>query len=146
MKGLLADYLIKAHYGIDPDIMHKLYKCKKIMDDNNIVEPIDSLLLTINNLLKLQFKTPNTSYHKNNRLLLLVDEICERISIAIKFNNHDQVKLFLKGELSLYNLGKTSVENHMVTFSQCISCGSELSYNSISKKYSCGTCYSEYQS
>ena len=147
MKGLLADYLVKSTYGIDPDIMHKLYQCTKLIKNNNINDdPINQLLQCVNNILKLQIGIPNTKYHKNNRLLLIIDEIYIRLSNAILFGENNQVQLFLQGELSLYNLGKTSSEVNIINFDSCISCGDKLQFSSSTKKYTCDTCYCEYQS
>jgi hypothetical protein len=142
MKGLLADYLIKSSYDIDPDIMRKLYKCMLLIQDKSTVNnPLNLLLATVNRILRLQTNVPKTSYHKNNRLLLVVDEIYLRLSNS----NNEQIKLFLDGELSLYNLGKTSSEINIISFDKCISCDGELNFNPLIKKYNCNTCYCEYQ-
>lgn len=146
MKGLLADYLVKVHYGMDPDIMHKIFKCVTIIKVNNIMDdPIDKLLDVTKNILRLQVSVPNTDYHKNNRILLVVDEIYIRLNNAIKFGNNDQIVLFLNGKLSLYNLGKTSVDGNLIHFDSCISCNGELEFDMLTKKYSCNTCFCEYQ-
>jgi len=146
MKGLLADYLIKTKYGMDPDVVRILHKCVVIIEENNIMlNPIQNLLDATNNILKLQVSVPNTDYHKNSRRLQVVDEIHIRLKNAIKFGNKEQILLFLNGELSLYNLGKTSVDGNLIHFDSCISCDGPLTFDKLTKKYNCNICLCEYQ-
>jgi hypothetical protein len=76
---------------------------------------------------------------------LVTDEIYIRLKNAIKFGDQDQIILFLNGKLSLYNLGKTSVDGNLIHFESCISCDSKLTFDGLTKKYSCETCFCEYQ-
>ncbi len=141
-----AGVTLKVKYGINPDILEKIYLSVNLIEEFMGEDSTQLIMDAIYRSLRMQQSIPQTEYHEEHRILLVAHEIYVRLKKAINDGHQDQVKLYLQDKLSLYNLGRTNVECSMITFEFCISCGDKLSYNPSSKKFSCNTCYCEYQS
>jgi hypothetical protein len=136
----LKKYIAET-YNVEPRIVFKVHDIMKNIDGVDIAVLFDA----VTKVIKTDPVAPANKYYKNNKILLILDEIDSRLSKLVDNNEKlNQLSRLASGLIGINELDKIKKNTNTYPDIICISCGETLQIDNSTKKYNCSQCFIEF--